>query len=574
MKKIALIMLAFTLLLPGCSSRRTIESDNYYGFLLSELETLNYLISNTAAVQQTAALFVEPLARANRFGIIEPALARRWRASENYTVWNITLRRNVGWYTYTGERFAAITAHDFAAAINFILNPENSSVHYEFVSRYVYSIEARNNTTIIYTLHTPTPYFPSLLTKMPFLPVNADFLNNVGNDFGTSPETMLFSGSHLMQTWGDDGLVLVKNENYRLANLIGVNTITLMQPNPYADIIALFQAGLLSRAVLSAEQAQQAVENPNLARYVFQTEPYGATSFFMLNFGSPDANVATAFQNANFRNALFSAINRRALLSLTIPKNTDIFLTNTITMPQTAFNARNRDYLTFNALPAISQRQTHNPSEAEQLLELAKTELGDEVNWPITLIIPRHVSEFGVMESSLFKQMIESAFNGYVLIDFRHYNNDLEYAYFLARGEFDIGIASVAPTFGDPSAMLSAFLPGTELDNYFNFSALNEMAVFYEMFENALDQTAINPRFVQFAAAEQFLLENAIVLPFHQEGGKFALSRETDPFNVATSHYGLCRFSFLNRTFGNPIISLERTRMFEQYIRELGYATS
>jgi len=348
-----------------------------------------------------------------------------------------------------------------------------------------------------------------------------------------------------------------------------VNRINLMLRDEEA--FGLFAEEGLSLHKLSASEANYLMNDNDWERYVIQTLPQGGTWFFAFNFGSTDANVAAAFQNANFRRAVFAAINRNALIGLTITENREDFLTNTISVPQVSFNARNRDYMSFGALPGFAERQNYNSTQAMVYLRQAVEELGENVTWPVTLVLPRRMTEFGIMESELYRQMIEAALYGYIVVDFRTYTHYWERDDLLARGELDIGLTYVGHNFGDPSAVLGSFAPNGFAFWLFYFEGYEGGDVLNEMFMQAAAQTEINARFSQFAAFEVYLIENALVLPFKRSGGEFVMSRDLRPFNSAFAEYGLSRFLFLDRAFGEPLTAAEFSRKYEQYMRELGY---
>ena len=566
---VVMVMLYTLGIFAGCRRGEEIESEDFFGLLAPGFDGMNYLINDGAAVEQTAAITIEALARTNRFGVVEHALADRWTPSQGYSVWEVRIRRGVGWYNHEGVHVADITADCFVAAMEFILNEENNSAHFEFVSRYISSIEVRSENTVVYRLYTAVPYFPSLLTTLPFLPVNRAFLNEVGEEFGTSAAKLLFSGSHIIYSWDYDGLIFVRNESYHLADRVHVERLTLLREAD--NELEMFREGRLSQVWLSMEEAIDLMDDPDFAPYLIQTRPQDETWFFALNFGSSDTNVATAVQNVNFRRAVFAAINRDTLINLHVVDNRQDFLTNTISAEQVSFNARNRDYMSFGVLPELSVRYTYNPARAVTYIHRAVVELGDIVEWPVTLVLPREMTEFGVVESELYRQMIEAALDGYIRVEFRVVADEWNRADLLARGELDIGMTYVLHRFGDPSDVLGAFAHDGLAYWLFYFDKYDGNAALNEMFESAAAQTDINARFSQFVAFEAYLIENAMVLPFKRGGGGFMLSREIRPFYAAYAQYGLSQFLFLDRAFGEPVTAIRYAEMFGEYQRLLGY---
>ncbi|CKB26117.1 AliB-like protein [Streptococcus pseudopneumoniae] len=77
-------------------------------------------------------------------------------------------------------------------------------------------VKAIDDQTVEYTLSRPEPYWNSKTTNSILFPVNEEFLNSKGKDFGTlSPDSILYSGPYLLKDFtSKSSIEYVKNPHY------------------------------------------------------------------------------------------------------------------------------------------------------------------------------------------------------------------------------------------------------------------------------------------------------------------------------------------------------------------------
>jgi oligopeptide transport system substrate-binding protein len=373
-----------------------------------------------------------------------------------------------------------------------------------------------------------------------------------------------------MKHWEHGQGVFVRNPRYYLADRIYAGMVTYHEPYDMdmAGLLEMFANGALSN--VSFDKWRLGDVPAELVQNVYQTAPHGRANFLLFNYASPDGNVAAAVENVNFRKAVFSAIDRKALLGTTIPENQGDYLIDTLNRPRTIFTEFNRDYFSFGTISELSLG--YDPAAALRYLEEAIDELGGAVEWPVTLIWPMHTSELGIAQSRLFRHTVEEALGGNVLVDFRSYNDEWEYYLFLERGEFDVGVAYAYITAADPSYKLSALLPDTDWDYFYWLTELAAAAGFADMLTMAGGIADHGRRLAAFANTEAFLINNAIILPYHAEGGEYALSRERRPFDGPNAEFGLSKYMFHDRTFGEPLTKFERELLYAEFLVDMGYS--
>ena len=177
----------------------------------SEVTTLNYLYTGSTLEFEPAANVIDTLVEYDRFGMVQPALATSWETSEDGLTWTFHLRNDAKWVKNDGSEYGPVTAHDFVTGLRWVVNPANEAKTSDVVCSVIANadelytkkitdfeqlgVKAEDDYTLVYTLKAPTPYFLSMLTYVCFMPANEAFLNEVGDRFGTTADTLLYCGA-------------------------------------------------------------------------------------------------------------------------------------------------------------------------------------------------------------------------------------------------------------------------------------------------------------------------------------------------------------------------------------------
>src|SRR5699024_8500144 len=76
-------------------------------------------------------------------------------------------------------------------------------------------VEAEDDHTLVVTLENPNPLLEQLLTFPTFFPLNEDFVEEQGEDYGTEADKILSNGAFILDSWEHDkGWTLKKNPDY------------------------------------------------------------------------------------------------------------------------------------------------------------------------------------------------------------------------------------------------------------------------------------------------------------------------------------------------------------------------
>jgi oligopeptide transport system substrate-binding protein len=155
--------------------------------LTAPLTTFNPSQATTETDLQLTAYLFSGLTQLNpQTYQIEPALAQRWSISNNGLHYIFHLRPELRWNN--GE---AITAQDIVDTLHFHIKPENKmpfiawlyplknaeAIHQgQLEDMTQLGVRALDQDTLMFTLTQPTPYFLTLTSLMPYMPLPAVLL--------------------------------------------------------------------------------------------------------------------------------------------------------------------------------------------------------------------------------------------------------------------------------------------------------------------------------------------------------------------------------------------------------------
>ena len=529
-----------------------------------ELTTLNYLNTTATAVTTLGGLCVDGLIEFDQYGIMRPCLATDWEVSEDGTVYTFHLRQGVKWYTCEGVEYAEVKAQDFVAAAEYILTAANASK----VSNTLYNnlagakafydgtttdfstvgIKALDDYTLEYTLVAALPYFLKMLSLNPWFPANGDFLAESGDQFGTSNDTMLYCGAYLLTTYEPEyQRILEMNQNYWNKQIISIEKIVWKyNKEAAANGPELYLRGETDSVTLGTDIIEEWKSDPELWKQVHRAQYTNMSYFMAFNFNPQygeeyaPKDWASAVNNRNFRKAMFYAYDRyAATMTLDAYTYKDKVL-NTYTRPGLV-QVADVDYLMMSGLDEYATAENiFDPVAAVEFKTKAMEELAGKVTFPIKVVMPYSVSSSATtkrvqvieqqMEGVLGTDFIDIILEGYSGSNFSAEVRNTNLWSFLELGW--------GADYADP---MSAFDPLLKVSIGTNWGALCLAAEYYDealgygTFEKmALAANDIvsdlKARYEAFAAAEKFLLDEALVIPCYVSAGGYQASK-LDPFS-------------------------------------------
>jgi oligopeptide transport system substrate-binding protein len=251
-----------------------------------------------------------------------PGVAERWDVSDDATVYTFHLRRNARWSN--GD---AVTAHDFIKSFERMLLPElgakYSNMLFPMKNAEAFNlgkirnfsevgVKALDDYTLQITLHSPTPYFLSVIMHNAWFPVHVPTLLKHGTltdraNRWSLPEHFVGNGAFRLKEWAINSHVRVeKNTNYWDAASVRLKEIYFYPTENVDAEERAFRAGMLhiAKDVPQNKIAVYKKNHPHLIR----AEPILSTYFYRINVTRPPLN------DKRVRQALALAIDRESIV--------------------------------------------------------------------------------------------------------------------------------------------------------------------------------------------------------------------------------------------------------------------
>lgn len=236
-----------------------------------------------------------------------PAIAQSYKISKNKKRWTFTIRQGLKFSD--GTPITASSVRD--AWILLLSTPEASYASLldcidgvaEFrngqISQEQVGIKAKDDSTLIVNLKSPTAYFSRLLCHHAFSVFKED--RNV------------FSGPYIISSRTDSEILLTKNEHYYDAKNVHIPSIKILLSSDYKENTWLFNTGRADWVVSLLDTERLLNKNSMRLSAIFGT----SYLFFSCN--------NTPWDKADFRNALLTAIPWQQLRTSLIPATTLVY---------------------------------------------------------------------------------------------------------------------------------------------------------------------------------------------------------------------------------------------------------
>jgi len=600
-KKLLIFFIGVAVVLAGWNASRhnwyDREENELRMVYSGEVTTLNYLTAATANEISLAVNFVDSLVEYDRFGEIKPCLATEWNTSEDGTIWTFKIRKGVKWVTHEGKVYGKLVAQDFVDGLKYVLTSENNSrtanIVYSVIknAKEYYNkeitdfneigIKALDEYTLQYTLNKPVPYFLSILNYLCFFPVKGQFLEEVGDRFGTDNRYILYNGPYVMINYEPHHRrVLEKNEYYWDKDNVYIQRIT-MTYNKEANVLApeMFLRGEIDHVGIGTDIIHEWMNNPVKRNLIRPNRTNFFSYFFLFNFNPQfseeyePVNWLVAVNNRNFRKSIFHAMDRKSAMLTEEPYEPEKRLLNTIT-PRNFISAGKIDYTQLEPLSKFTNRDSFDEKLALTYKNKAIEELKGKVSFPVKILMPYNAaSRQWANRVQVIEQQLEGVL-GKDYIDIIIEPNPP--TGFLERvrdsGKYALMELNWGADFADPETYTHPFRRDST-SSWIHMARGYEGENGYTIYENLVQRAAdevmdINKRYQLFAEAEAFLIEEAFVIPYSVGGGGYAASR-INPFEISYSPFGAVsgRFKGL-KLLKTPMSMDEHNLLYKQWERE------
>ena len=581
-----------------------------------DITTLDYVYNNKSSNGDYVNNFVEGLLTQDNHGKLVPGMASEWSCNDDASEWYFTIRDDAVWSTSAGEEYDAVTAEDFVTGLKHAVDSKSETLGLVadlIVGLRKYSegtgtwedvgIKADGN-QLTYTLTGPCGYFDGMTTYTILWPINAEFLESKGSDFGAvEPDSILYNGCYILSSLVPAQEVRFDaNPNYYDAKNVFVQhvVVTYSDGKDPAQQFNMFVNGEVTSTTVNQslpEVVAKAAElypdnqyksmttatsywgafNWDRQLYALYNDPSVSTTS---KTDAQKADAKAAILNADFRRAVYAAYSAHAVEAITLgEEHADGVIRNTLVPYTFAMTTDGRSYGSIVEKYAaelvadyegIDLNDGHdawyNPELAKTFAERAKEELGDSVSeWPIHIDVPVYAASENQKNMQLaMKKSIEDAIGEYVVIDlqFLEGNSSVYYSSFynMPTGEensIDLVFgAGWGPDYGDPLTYLHCF--DVHDGDMLNYSGINiesqgqseeQKAVLETLglneVQEVIDQATAatgDERIELFAKAEAMLLTDGILRPYATSGANISISK-VKPFTVGYGLYGQAAYN-------------------------------
>lgn len=581
-----------------------------------DITTLDYVYNNKSSNGDYVNNFVEGLLTQDNHGKLVPGMASEWSCNDDASEWYFTIRDDAVWSTSAGEEYDAVTAEDFVTGLKHAVDSKSETLG--LVADLIVGLREYSNGTgkwedvgikadgnqLTYTLTGPCGYFDGMTTYTILWPINAEFLESKGSDFGAvEPDSILYNGCYILSSLVPAQEVRFDaNPNYYDAKNVFVQhvVVTYSDGKDPAQQFNMFVNGEVTSTTVNQslpEVVAKAAElypdnqyksmttatsywgafNWDRQLYALYNDPSVSTTS---KTDAQKADAKAAILNADFRRAVYAAYSAHAVEAITLgEEHADGVIRNTLVPYTFAMTTDGRSYGSIVEKYAaelvadyegIDLNDGHdawyNPELAKTFAERAKEALGDSVSeWPIHIDVPVYAASENQKNMQLaMKKSVEDAIGDYAVIDlqFLEGNSSVYYSSFynMPTGEensidlvFDAGWG---PDYGDPLTYLHCF--DIHDGDMLNYSGINiesqgqsdeQKAVLETLglneVQEIVDQATAatgDERIELFAKAEAMLLTNGILRPYSTSGANISISK-VKPFTVGYGLYGQAAYN-------------------------------
>ncbi len=451
-------------------------------------------------------------------GVIEGEPA----VSEDGLTYTYTIREDANW-----ENGDPVTADDFVYAWQRLVDPATAASYSYLIDGVIVNateilsgdmepselgVTAVDDKTLEVQLVRSIPYLEGLLAMPAFLPLNQEFVEEHGDNYGTDSETVLYNGPFTLEEWDGTGLTwnLVKNDTYWDADTVQLDQVNYQVLKEQSTAINLFDSGEIDFTKISGEYVQQRQADPNR-----QENP--ESSVFYLKMNQERDGEETPLANENIRRGIAQALNKESMVNDVLQDGSqaaNYFVPeNLATNPETGADFREDS----------GEHLVYDPEAANENYQAGLEEIGEE---SLNLDILTDDTE-GAQRSAEFlqAQLMENLDGIEITISNVPFKNRLEQD---TNQDYELQISGWSASFNDPIYYLDTYVTdgGNNNSGYANpdYDALIQQAIEED------DEAA---RWEILVDAEELLLtEDAAMAPLYQRVQNYLINSNVQDVGV------------------------------------------
>jgi len=592
------------------------DEEMVYSMLYNfNVTTLDYVYNNKSSNGDFTSNFIEGLLTQDSHGKLVPGMAKEWSCNDDGSEWTFIIRDDALWVTSEGEEYDYVTAEDFVTGMKHAVETQSETL--SLVENLIVGLREYIDGTgtwdevgikvdgnkLTYTLNQGCGYFDGMTTYSILWPINAEFLESKGSDFGAvEPSSILYNGCYILTSLvAAQEVRFKKNQNYYDKDNVFVTDVVVTYTNGEdpAENFNMFVNGEVTSTSINSSlpdvvaKANELYADNQYKSMTTATSYWGAFNFDRQAYAlyndpsvittakneDQQADAKAAILNKYFRLAVYAAYSTAATQAITkgtercldAARNTLVPYTFCTTSKGESYGSLLTKYVEelepeFKGINLNDgQDAWYNVERAKKFAEMAKEELGDDVQWPIILDYPVYgANENNKNAAIAMKKSIEDAIGDYVQINLVVFEGDssVYYSAFydISTGEensIDLAFsAGWGPDYGDPLTYINCY-DATNGD-MLNYSGLNmasevesesgiaakEAIGLYDIQKVIKEASASvgDKRIELFAKAEAMLLTGGILRPYTTSGANLAVSKVV-PFSGAYGLYGQAAYN-------------------------------
>lgn len=594
-------VLSASLLLTACgqSEKKTDAPKTFSYVYAMDPSSLDYSVTSKSSTSDVIANVVDGLLENDKYGNLIPSLAEDWSVSKDGLTYTYKLRKGVKWYTSEGEEYAEVKAKDFVTGLKHAADGKSDGLSLiqdsiKGLAAYIsgesndfstVGVKAVDDYTVEYTLNKPESFWNSKVTTATMLPVNEEFLNSKGSDYGApTPSSILYNGPYFLKSLTSKSAIeYEKNPNYWDKDNVKIDNVklTFYDGSDQESLIRSFTQGAYTTARLfptssnfestKKEYGDKIVYSPQEATSYYLTVNVNRQSYNKTAKTDETQKTSTkeALLNKNFRQALNFALDRHSYTAqLNGEEGADKIIRNSL-VPHDYVQVGEKTFGELAQAELVSygdqwkdvaltdgKDTLYSPEKAKAAFAKAKEELQAKgVTFPIHLDIPVEQTDvIAVQQTNSLKQSIESSLGTEnVIVDVLQMTDNekmsiTSQAKVPSQKDYDLNGTGWGPDYQDPATYLNILdaKKGSAL-KHLGITRGKDPEVMAQVgldeYKKLLDDAAaetsdLNKRYEKYAKAQAWVSDSSLLIPVASSGGSPTVSR-TVPFTKAYSQVGI-----------------------------------
>lgn len=518
---VLLICILLTLSLSGCFGK-TKAGKTFSMPVTDEPTSLDPQIADSNAERLVVSNCYEGLVTVGADGTIHNGVAESYSVSDNGLIYTFKLRQDAHWALYSGHKALlgenyketfdkTVYAQDFVFALQRAVDPQTGSP-----DAYLFSaisgaqaiftgaapasslgVQALDNFTVQITLSYADDNLLYALTSPGAMPCDEEFFNLTNGRYGLEAGYTLGNGPFHVSSWQEKTLIkMVKNEDYNGETDVKPSSLTLYYNEDASKIPEKMAAGTYDAAFLSKTQFDSLEDTSDLT-----VQPLENTTQSLI-FNQRNTSLA----NENLRKALCYAADLSDFSAL----GENIERATGLVPPycKIGADAYRQEGQSAKLLP-------YDAARAKSCFEEALLELGAS-SVELEILCTEEDSDFIRKIVQNWQKVL-----GVKFVTTLKIVSQTELEAEVADGNFTVALYPLTAT----SVMTADFLETAfSSDNLFGFTDANYTSMLSRLRTSASDFSALR---TACSAAEDYLLQHAVILPLFYQESYFVTSNDT-----------------------------------------------